>query len=325
MGDGRVGGTAHVDKIGRMVVPVHVVVGEEDFLAQRVTAQIIDQIGPDVEMSTLRAGDVTEGELLQATSPSLFAEERAVVVSNLELAGKATLDIVLNAAVDTPPGMTLVLVHSGGGRNKSYVDKFSKVGTVHRADPVKQWDLPKWVTAEFQSHGVRPTPDVVHAVLESVGSDLRELSSAVGQLVADVDGEITVANVRAYYVGVAEVSGFDIADQAIAGHADSAVASTRRALQLGIDPIAIAAALAMKIGDIAKLYSTRGNPDAVAREIGMHPYACKLTMQAARAWSGDAVSQAVVIVADLDSALKGHGGQPEFEIENAVRRIALLV
>ncbi|MCT1449846.1 DNA polymerase III subunit delta [Corynebacterium sp. p3-SID1194] len=307
-----------------MINPVHLVVGEDEFLAERATKSIIDEVGPGAEVSTLRAGDVTASELAQATSPSLFAEERVVVVTNTELAGKEPTELLLQAAVDPAPGMTLVIVHSGKGRNKSYVAKFRKAADVHEVNPPNQRERQSWVTAEFRRHGVRPTPDVIGALLESVGSDLRELASAIEQLVADTEGEITVASVRAYYTGVAEVSGFDIADQAVAGRTDRALASTRRALQLGISPVAIAAALANKVGDIAKLYQTRGNPEQIARTVGMHPFVAKKTMQVARNWSGHAVSEAVIIVADLDAAVKGQGGDPEFAVEDAVRRIAQL-
>lgn len=307
-----------------MINPVHLVVGEDEFLAERATKSIIDEAGPTVEVSTLRAGDVTVSELAQATSPSLFAEERVVVVTNTELAGKEPTELLLQAAADPAPGMTLVIVHSGKGRNKSYVAKFRKVADVHEVNSPNQRERQSWVTAEFRRHGVRPTPDVIGALLESVGSDLRELASAIEQLVADTEGELTVAKVRAYYTGVAEVSGFDIADQAIAGRTDRALASTRRALQLGISPVAIAAALANKVGDVAKLYQTRGNPDQVARTVGMHPFVAKKTMQVARNWSGSAVSEAVIIVADLDATVKGQGGDPEFAVEDAVRRIAQL-
>ncbi len=307
-----------------MINPVHLVVGEDEFLAERATKSIIDEVGPAAEVSTLRAGDITVSELVQATSPSLFAEERVVVVTNTELAGKEPTELLLQAAADPAPGMTLVIVHSGKGRNKSYVAKFRKVADVHEVNSPNQRERQSWVTAEFRRHGVRPTPDVIGALLESVGSDLRELASAIEQLVADTEGELTVAKVRAYYTGVAEVSGFDIADQAIAGRTDRALASTRRALQLGISPVAIAAALANKVGDVAKLYETRGNPDQVARTVGMHPFVAKKTMQVARNWSGSAVSEAVIIVADLDATVKGQGGDPEFAVEDAVRRIAQL-
>ncbi|MGX0630519.1 DNA polymerase III subunit delta [Corynebacterium afermentans] len=310
--------------MARMLNPVHLVLGEDDFLAERATKAIVVQAGEGVEVTTLRAGDVSEGEVAMATSPSLFAEDRVVVVKHAELAGKEPTEILLQACVNPAPGITLVVEHTGGGRQKAMVKKFAKVAEVHKADPLKDNERRSWLMEEFRSHGVRPTPDVAAAVLESVGSDLRELASAVSQLVSDTEGELTVEAVRAYYVGVAEVAGFDIADQAVAGRADRALASTRRALQLGTSPVSIAAALARKVGDIAKLHGVRGNPDQLARTVGMHPYVAKKTMQVARQWSGDAVSHAVIIVSDLDAEVKGQGGDPEFALENAVRRIAEL-
>ena len=310
--------------MARMLNPVHLVLGEDDFLAERATKAIVVQAGEGVEVTTLRAGDVSEGEVAMATSPSLFAEDRVVVVKHAELAGKEPTEILLQACVNPAPGITLVVEHTGGGRQKAMVKKFAKVAEVHKADPLKDNERRSWLMEEVRSHGVRPTPDVAAAVLESVGSDLRELASAVSQLVSDTEGELTVEAVRAYYVGVAEVAGFDIADQAVAGRADRALASTRRALQLGTSPVSIAAALARKVGDIAKLHGVRGNPDQLARTVGMHPYVAKKTMQVARQWSGDAVSHAVIIVSDLDAEVKGQGGDPEFALENAVRRIAEL-
>ncbi|MCZ9291746.1 DNA polymerase III subunit delta [Corynebacterium lehmanniae] len=310
--------------MARMLNPVHLVLGEDDFLAERATKALVAQAGEGVEVTTLRAGDVSEGEIAMATSPSLFAEDRVVVVKHAELAGKEPTEILLQACVNPAPGITLIVEHTGGGRQKAMVKKFAKVAEVHKADPLKDNERRSWLMEEFRSHGVRPTPDVAAAVLESVGSDLRELASAVSQLVSDTEGELTVEAVRAYYVGVAEVAGFDIADQAVAGRADRALASTRRALQLGTSPVSIAAALARKVGDIAKLHGVRGNPDQLARTVGMHPYVAKKTMQVARQWSGDAVSHAVIIVSDLDAEVKGQGGDPEFALENAVRRIAEL-
>lgn len=307
-----------------MFNPVHLVLGEDEFLAERATKAIIAQAGPGAEVTTLRAGEVSEGEIAMATSPSLFAEERVVVFKQADQAGKEPTQILLQACADPAPGMTLVIEHSGGGRQKAAVAKFQKVAEVHDATPLKDEQRRTFVTNEFRSHGVRPTPDVVAALLESVGSDLRELAAAVSQLVADTEGDITVATVREYYVGVAEVAGFDIADQAIAGRADRALASTRRALQLGVSPVAVAAALAHKVGDIAKFYGVRGNPDQIAREIGMNPWAAKKAMQAARQWSGDSVSRAVIIVAELDAVVKGQGGDMDFALEDAVRRIAEL-
>ncbi|AKK11617.1 DNA polymerase III subunit delta [Corynebacterium uterequi] len=304
---------------------VHLILGDDEFLAERARRRILSGLDAGVETTTVRAGDLTEPELIELTSPSLFAEDRVIVVTHTELAGKHPTELLLATAVDPGPGITLIIHHTGGGRNKALVKKFEKIAEVHRADSLKPRDLHNWVTAEFREHGVRPTPDVVHAILEGVGSDPRELASAVSQLVSDTGGEVALADVRRYYQGVAEVSGFDIADLAVSGQTVKAVASTRRALQLGISPVALAAALGSKVGTIARLYSTRGgNPRQLAGVLGMHPFVVEKTLPVARRWSGTAVSRAVVIVADLDARAKGAGGDIDFAVENAVRKIAEL-
>lgn len=311
------------------LAPAHLILGDEEFLAERIRNRItreITQGNPDVPVTRLRAGMVTAPELIELLSPSLFANDRVVVLTDFNDAGKEPAELVLNALVDPAPGVTMIIMHSGGGRTKSMVPKLKKLTQVHEVAALKPRDRPGWVNQEFRAHGVNVPPDVTHALLEGVGSDLRELASAVSQLVSDTNGNVTVEAVRQYYEGVAEVSGFDIADLAVAGRTARAVASTRRALQLGTSPVALSAALAMKIGTIARLYSTRGqvNSRQLAGELGMHPFVIEKTLSVARRWSGDAISKAVIVVAELDAQVKGRGGDPEYAIEAAVRRVAEL-
>ncbi|MDO4631072.1 MAG: DNA polymerase III subunit delta [Corynebacterium sp.] len=310
---------------------VHLIVGAEEFLAERARLDIVAQLraespeGENLMVTTLRAGNVTEAELIELCSPSLFGEDRIVVLNKMEEAGKEPADLVLKLAVDPVPGVYLIIVHNGGGRTKALVPKLKKIATVHQVDKLKPQERASWVTSEFRRHGVRPTPDVVHALLGGVGSDLRELASAISQLIADTDGQITEQTVRDYYAGVAEVSGFDIADLACQGQGQRAMASMRRALQLGLEPAALAAALSMKVSGIARLYSVGGRVDkSLAGALGMHPFVLEKTAQVARRWSGDAVSEAVILMADLDAAVKGQGGDPKFALENAVWRISHL-
>lgn len=313
------------------VAPVNLILGEDEFLAERTRRSLLDAIraelpeGAELEITTLRASELDGPELIDATSPSLFGEDRALVITGTEVAGREPLELLLRTCRDVAPGIHVIVHHTGGGRQKAMVGKFRKLAEVHPADPLKPSARPGWVTNEFRSHGVRPTPDVVHALLEGVGSDLRELASAVSQLVSDTGGDVTVAAVRSYYEGVAEVSGFDIADLAVTGQTARAVASTRRALQLGMHPVALATALSMKVAGIARLYSTRTtNWNSVAGSVGMPPWLAEKTSKVARRWSGESVSRAVILMAELDAEVKGQGGDPEYAIENAVRRVSEL-
>ena len=55
----------------------------------------------------------------------------------------------------------------------------------------------------------------------------------------------------------------------------------------------------------------------------MPAFVVEKTASIARRWSGDSVSKAVIIAADLDAGLKS-GGNREFLLENAIRQVAEL-
>ena len=311
--------------------PVNLIVGADEFLAERRRQVIVEATrkhagNDDLPVEIRKASELSAPEIIELLSPSLFAEDRIIVVWGIEDVAKEIVDALEASIKDPAPGVVLILLHTGKGRNKKLVQSWPKLGAVvTSAEELRGRELASFVDQEFQDRRVRVTPEVSNLLVEAVGTNLRELSSAVSQLVADTEGEITVATVRDYYTGVAEVAGFDIADQAVLGRVDRALASTRRALQLGTSPVAIASALARKVGDIAMLYDVRGNPNQLAGELGMHPFVAKKTMQVARQWTASAVTEAVIIVADLDAEVKGQGGDQEFAVEDAVRRIAELV
>lgn len=105
---------------------MHLVLGEEDLLIERAVAQILRSarqrtgtaLGAesgiaDIPVNRMRAGDVSTYELTELLSPSLFAEERIVVLEAAAEAGKDAATLIAAAAADLPPGTVLVVVHSG--------------------------------------------------------------------------------------------------------------------------------------------------------------------------------------------------------------------
>jgi DNA polymerase-3 subunit delta len=47
-------------------------------------------------------------------------------------------------------------------------------------------------------------------------------------------------------------------------------------------------------------------------------------VRTARGWTPAAVAAAVQVVADLDAGVKGHAADPEYAVEDAVYRVAVL-
>jgi DNA polymerase-3 subunit delta len=308
------------------------VLGDEELLVERaITAVLRDarvQAGTaDVPESRLRAGEVTTSELAELLSPSLFADERVVVLEAAAEAGKDAAALIASAAADLPPGTVLVVVHSGGGRAKALAEDLRKLGAdVHPCARItKATERADFVRAEFRSHRADADDDVVTAILDAVGSDLRELAAACSQLIADTGGDVDVKAVRRYYSGKAEVKGFDIADKAVVGDVAGAVEALRWAMIRGEPRVVLADALAEAVHTIARVGPMSGDPYRLATELGLPPWRVKKAQRQARGWSTQSVAEAMRLVATLNADVKGAAADADYVLETTTRRVAELV
>ncbi|WP_070378952.1 DNA polymerase III subunit delta [Rhodococcus sp. WMMA185] len=313
---------------------LHLILGDEEFLVDRAVARVINQVraaaevadGAELPVNRLRAGDAGAAELAELLSPSLFAEDRVVVLEAAAEAGKDAVAAVQAAAGDPPPGVFLLVVHSGGGRAKAMVGALEKSGAVvHPCAKPKAGDIIGFIREEFRSLGVRVSPDAVRSVFEGVGSNLRELAAACSQLAADTGGKIDVAAVQRYYSGKAEVSGFDVADLAVAGDSAGAGEALRWAMLKGVPHVLLADALADAVHAIARVAPMgRVDPFRMASELGMPPWKIKKAQAAARGWTPASLGEALRIVATLNADVKGGAADPDYAVEKAVGRVAQL-
>ncbi|HEX5142386.1 MAG TPA: DNA polymerase III subunit delta [Mycobacterium sp.] len=312
---------------------LHLIVGDEDLLVERAIGTVLraartesGSAGADVPVNRLRAGEVSAGELAELLSPSLFADERLVVLEAAGEAGKDAVAVIESAAAALPEGIVLVVVHSGGGRAKALADKLRTLGAeVHPcAKLTKPGERADFVRAEFRAHKVKAGEDTVTALIDAVGSDLRELASACSQLVADTDGKVDVAAVRRYHSGKAEVKGFDIADKAVNGDIEGAAESLRWAMLSGEPRVVLADALAEAVHTIARVGPRSGDPYSLASEMKMPPWRVQKAQKQARRWSRETIASAMQVVAGLNADVKGAAADADYALEAAVRRVAEL-
>ncbi|MGP4055738.1 DNA polymerase III subunit delta [Mycobacterium sp. 4D054] len=311
---------------------LHLVLGDEELLVERAVGAVLGAARAaagtvDVPVDRLRAGEVSVSELAELLSPSLFADERVVVLEAAAEAGKDAVALIQDAAADLPPGTLLVVLHSGGGRAKSLAEQLKKLGAeVHACARItKAAERADFVRKEFRALRVKVDDAAVTAVLDAVGSDIRELASACSQLVADTGGAVDAAAVRRYHSGRAEVKGFDIADKAVVGDVAGAAEALRWAMMAGEPHVVLADALAEAVHTIARVAPLSGDPYRLAGELGMPPWRVQKAQKQARRWSRDSVAQAVRLVAALNADVKGAAADADYALERAVRSVAELV
>jgi DNA polymerase-3 subunit delta len=155
-----------------------------------------------------------------------------------------------------------------------------------------------------------------------VGTDLRQLSAAASQLVADFGGSVDADMVARFHRGQAEVSGFDIAERTLVGDRQGSLELLRWALDRGVAHVLIADAIADGVRAAARVTSLNtSNPGDLARILKLPPWKVKKAQSQSRGWSIDGLQQALGVAAELNADVKGAAASPDYALERAIRRI----
>ncbi|MHA7269282.1 DNA polymerase III subunit delta [Arthrobacter sp. HLT1-20] len=309
------------------LAPVVLLFGPEDFIASRAVDDIRAKLraqNPDLELTSLDASSYTAGALGMVASPSLFSEPKLIQATALASMSDDFLIDALAYIKDPAPDVTVVLVHGGGTRGKKLLDALKALGVPRvECQPLKK-DAEKssFVSAEFSRAKRRIDAQAVHALVAAVGASLSELAAACSQLIADTTGMVSSDDVDKYYGGRVEATAFRVADAALAGNAPVALSTLRHALATGVDPVPLVAALAMKVRQVAKVYSLRGSSAQLARDLGMSPWQVDAARRDAGHWSGEALVAAIKVLAEADAQVKGAARDPVYAVERAVIVIA---
>jgi DNA polymerase III subunit delta len=314
--------------------PVTVIVGDEELLVERaVNAAVALAAAADSDAGSEAGGDVHQvaatdlaaGELSALTAPSLFGGGCVIVVLGAQDGGKDVSAELVRLARSPAPEVFLVVTHAGGAKNKALLADLLSAGA-RRVDcpAIKRFgDRMDFLRAEFRQAGRKADDAGLRALLDAVGTDLRDLAAACSQLSADTTGVINQAAVARYYHGRAEASGFSVADRACEGNLAGALEQLRWALATGTSPVLVSSALAQGLRTLGLVGSAgRGlSPNALAAELGMPPWRIDKARQQLRGWTADGLARAHAAVAEADVEVKGEGASAGYALERAISTI----
>ncbi|WP_111835526.1 DNA polymerase III subunit delta [Actinomyces bovis] len=305
------------------LAPIVLIRGGEGLLADRAVSRLLAQArqaDPATEVTRVDAAAYEPHQLDALVSPSLFGEPRLVHIPALEQMNDALLADLLSYLPRADPEVHVILRHNGGQRGKKLLEALTASPyPVVTCEPIKSpKDKAALVTADVRRAGRSIEPAAVGALVDALGNDLRELCAATDQLIADTAGQITAAQVRTYYAGRIEATGFSVADAAAAGNVSLAITSLRHAVATGTDPVLVVSALAMKIRQLARVATLSGRAGTPGRNLGMAPWQVDRARKELSGWNDDALASAIVAIAKADVAVKGGSRDPVYAVERAV-------
>jgi DNA polymerase-3 subunit delta len=301
--------------------------GAEGLLADRAISKIL-ATNPAATITTLIADEVEVGTITDSLAPSLFGDARIVVIKEIQDLVADCSDEIIEYLSDPDESLNLVLWHKGGVKGKALVDKVKKAGAeVISAEAIKKAsDKAEFVRGEFKNLGRKISTEAVQALIDSLGSDLRELGGACSQLASDVqDGKlIDEDDVAAYQRGRIETTGYDVADAVLDGKTALALISLRNAINTGTDPVLIVSAIAASIRTMAKVSgASRGLKSYdLASQLGLPPWQIDKARRQLSGWSENALARSVITLAQADADIKGAAADPAYALERAIITIS---
>jgi DNA polymerase-3 subunit delta len=311
------------------LTPLTLVIGPEELLVSRAVAGVVASARARDAQAEVRELDGPAADLsllLDLSSPSLFGELRVLVVRNAQDLAEDVRDGLAAYVADPLDGLFLVVAHTGVTKGKRLVDALTAAGaTVHRVAAVsKPAERLQFVQQEVRGAGRQITAGAARTLVDAVGTDLRDLASAVAQLVADQPEVRTLdeASVARHHRGRAETTGFQIADAAVAGDVAGALLLFRQALQSGTHELVVLNALASAVRETTLVRGTGGNSGTLATQLGMPPWKVEKAMRVSRGWTDEGLTRALRAVAQADLDAKGGGVSGSYAAERAVLAVA---
>jgi len=306
----------------------YLILGSEGALSDRAVTKLTAQLKEsNCEITNLFAGETIVGDIADALAPSLFSEKRALILRDLQDLPEDNREEIIRYLAAPDESMTVIFLHKGGVKGKALLDAIKKVKPeIISCEPLKkETEKEDFVKSLFLDTGRKASPGAISALVAALGSDMRELQSAISQICADAPaGVIDEVMVDKFHQGRIETTGFDVADAVIEGNVSGALIALRSALETGTDPVMITSAIASALRSLAKVSGVnRGTKSfELAGQLGMAPWQIDKARRQLHRWSPGAIANAVGVIATADAQVKGAASDPIYALEKAVVRIA---
>ena len=271
----------------------------------------------------------------------MMATRRLVRITGLRISATGFRDTVveehedlLRSYFESPsPSSVVVFIADELNGNRKMSKLLKEVCASVEFEPLKDAELIQWARTAFEKLGANVGEPVIRLLVARVGADLHRLTNEINKVAAAAlpSGVVTQQLVESLVASSREISNFALTDQLVAGRGGKALATLKKLLDDGVEPLALLGAISFAFRRlvVAKDMVDRGAPRAeIARRIGGHPASHEQAFAAARRANMSSLTTAIQEIAKADLAIKtslgGSTSGPRMQIEILVAKLALL-
>lgn len=293
--------------------PVYFLHGEEPFLIGQCTAELKQRVvsGPmaDFNYSHQKAKETSGAKIVaEAKSLPMMSKQRLIIVDDADKLKATDLEPLL-AYIDNPaPETCLVLIGKKFDLRKGVFSKANKKKMVHKAESLKERDIPKFIMQRAKEKKIKIRPDAVNAIAVAIGSDCGALDDAIERLrLFKAGDEISLTDVESSISSIRTHSVFELVEALGNRRTPQVLKLLFELLQGREEPIMLNSMLARHMRQLlkARIYSfQRMDESSIASALGIPPFVVKKLIAQSRQFSGNQLEAAIARLSKVDFELK---------------------
>lgn len=236
-------------------------------------------------------------------TPAMFGDGRFVIVRGQAGPLDAEVERLTAWAESPPPGLACALVV---GRATKLRKALGRGAEVIEASAPKPWETGAWVVTHMKGRGRQMTPEAAEALVEALGTDLRELATACEQLTLATSTRIGVDVVQRMFRGL-DSQLYTFLDALLQRDRSAALKHLHSLLGVGeYHPLVLTATLAKQYRALAAGKGTeRVAAATLAKELDITVGYVNRAFKHGRNFTPEDVRTGFRLIADADDTLKG--------------------
>jgi DNA polymerase-3 subunit delta len=256
-------------------------------------------------------------------TPALFGGGRLVIVRGAAADLEDHVERLAAWAESPPESVAAVLLLD---RSQKLRKALGARADVLELEAPKPWETSDWLVKFLKGRGRVIKKEAAEALIEAVGTDLREIAVAAEQLTMATTGSIGVETVNKLFRGM-ESALYTFLDALLQRDRSSALKHLGALMRAGEHPLVIMQALSKQFRAVAAAREAARKPAAVlAKELNLTTGYVNRAYKHGRNFDAGEIRRAFRILADADLALKGgllgEDNPPELVMELVVSEIA---
>ncbi|WP_226583186.1 DNA polymerase III subunit delta [Halobacillus litoralis] len=303
---------------------VYLLYGEESYLIQQNKDKIIQKKlkkeDQEFNVSQYDLEETPVEDIVTDAETFPFLGDGKVVIAHHPVFLKAKpdklsfehdVDALLEYLQNPAEYTTLVLIapYEKLDERKKIFKQLKKHGEVINCQPVKEWDIDKWIQTLADELHITVPKEIYELFTQEIGANLMALRNEMEKLALNVGegGTVTRELAEQLLSHSAEASGLKLVDAVMEKDLGRAIRIYKDLEKLNEEPIALTALLAsqFRIINQAKVLKQKGyGQNQMKSYIKAHPYVIKMALKRERFFSNQELNQIMNQLAETDHTLK---------------------